>query len=404
MPQAGQKYTDMNYKQCEDFLELNRYNEDLSEASLDRLRQSLYERLGGVKGDVTKTESIAMDAHKEVFDVADNAGVGKRIFCLEPLFFSVNTVAYLGRALKLAGYQVMVYDEDALGDYRNRWKIGGKTISQKRLCEIVEMVQEASLQNPNQQAPSRKQLEQLMTEIVFCQSDAKVMLWHGFFSQVPRIDGVDRCDVPSVSLKPYKVSSKNLRKQVFDYGEQKKVSLAALGKEALEGACQTLELLDFLNENGLKVEVKHVRAAFEEVLAWNHFGIIGNRPYFVLDVAQSTQAAQRLKEDIEEYLPGKQIVLLLGATKKTNVEGLLGILCGKASFVLTVAPPRIDRIPSYELAQQVLKYHSGVSAVDSLEEAMEIIGMVLPKDGVVLAVGCNEMLSQVMAIVNKDIF
>ncbi|MBQ7359265.1 MAG: hypothetical protein IJW63_04115 [Lachnospiraceae bacterium] len=371
----------MNYKQCEDFLELNRYNEDLSEDTLESLRHSLYERIGA------------------------RIDVGRVILCLEPIIYSAATVAYLEHTLKLAGFKTMTYCEDALGDYRNRWKIGGKTISQKSLCEIVEMIQDGCQnEQVDTKIPSRIQVEQLVAEMLFVQSDAKVMLWHGFFYQMPRIEGVERYDVPSVSLKPYKVSSKNLKKQVFDYGEEKKVSLVAPGKEALVGACQTLELLDFLREKGLKVEEKHARAAFEEVQVRNYFGRIGNKPLFVLDEAQNKQTAQRLKEDIEEYLPGKQVVLLLGATKKTDIEGLLEQLCSKASFVLTVAPPGIDRIPSYELAQQVLRHHPGVSAVDSLEEAMEIIGMVLPKDGAVLAVGCKEMLSQVMAIVNKDVF
>ena len=72
---------------------------------------------------------------------------------------------------------------------------------------------------------------------------------------------------------------------------------------------------------------------------------------------------------------------------------MIPILIRKASFVITVAPSVRERIPSFDLASQIMQSYPAVTAVDSLEEAGEIVEMVLPKDGAVVTVGCAKLLS-----------
>lgn len=376
----------MNYKQCEDFLELHKYNEDLEQTKFEKLRQTVKE------------------LRREETSQAEVSQTDKLMITFNPLTFTVATVNHLGYALKFAGYQTMVYCQKNLGDYRNRWKIGNKPLSQKKLCEAVEQIQTALVQLSMDQVPSRSQMELLITETLFLASDWKVLVWYGRNENAPALEEAISYQASLAEDIPYKMKTKSLKKQVFDFGKWEKVTLTAPGREAFRGACQFLQLIDFLEEKGLKLEERWVRAALEDTSVNNYFGVIGRKPLFVLDEAQDRQSAFRLKEDMEEYLSGKQVVLLMGATKRTDIESILETLCEKVSFVLTVAPPVRDRIPSYELAQNVMKYHPGVSAVDSMEEAIEILGVMLPKDGAVLAVGCEEMLSQVIAIVNREIF
>lgn len=381
----------MNYKQCEEFLEQNRSNEDICSSQLGILRSKLIEHLG--LGKTLQERSVSGQA-------------GMIALCFDDTLSHAWAMLFLEKALKEAGIKTICFSEMALGDYRNRWKIAGKSLSQKSLCEMIECMNEVlELMKDSGETtvsiPSIKQIELLVAEMVLYQSDAMVLLYSKRFQDLPKMEGVFYFEVPDDQEASYKITKQTQKKQFLDYKDWKGIQLASLGKEALLGACQVVDLQPFWLKHGWKVEERHLRAAFEDNYLAAGCGVASAKPLILLDCVWDVKDAQRLTEDIKQYLPDKQVILILGATKQTKVEEILPILCPQISYILTVAPPRVDRIPSYELAQEVLKVSSYVTAVDSLEEAFEIVRMVLPKDGVVITVGCQELLNRVIQIVNK---
>ena len=58
---------------------------------------------------------------------------------------------------------------------------------------------------------------------------------------------------------------------------------------------------------------------------------------------------------------------------------------------------------SYELALKVSNYHSNVTALDSVQEAVELSFLLADKDTVIIAFGSLSYLGELMTIVeNKD--
>ena len=365
----------MNYKQCEEFIELNRGNPDLPTRQFQDLRNKLLTSLR----------------------LEDGLCENQTILIFEEAGACEWAMLYMEKALKLAGTKAMCYSQRALGDYRERWKVGCKCISQKSLCEVIEALVQCLAQSD---APSLKQIEDLVAEVFFIQSGAKVLLCDKSFSALSQWER--GCfEVKESEELVYKVTKKNLKKQVFDYKNWKAVQLSSLGKEAVSGACVAFECLPLLEQRGLEVKEQHLKTAFEETYAATAFSVFGTKPFIVLANVRDEQSARDLQQNIKDYLPEKLLVGILGARKDTDTQQMLSSLCQSLSYILTVAPPVPDRIPAYELAQEVLKLTPSVTAVDSVEEAFEIVKMILSKEGVVLAVGCPQLLSKVMEIVNK---
>jgi len=267
----------MNYNQCLECLELNRENAELSDGQLAMLRSKL---------------QIQTVEDKKVIRLKKDAAL---------------QMSYLEKGFKYAGIKCMVYDTKALGDYRNRWRIGGKMISQKMLCEAVEQIQAHG-----EQMPGMLQTEGLITEFLFAQSDAKVLL----------LEGRDECDKP-VS---YKVKKKNLKRQVADIENYKDVHLGTLGRDAIVGAYRVLEMLPELKMQGFDIEQGYLWKAFEETYVTPDFGLINSKPLMFTDEVLSGAQAHELAENITEYLPERPLLLILGATKETQIRNVLGAL------------------------------------------------------------------------------
>ena len=71
-----------------------------------------------------------------------------------------------------------------------------------------------------------------------------------------------------------------------------------------------------------------------------------------------------------------------------------------ADQIITVTTPNNPRaLPAYELAREVAKVHRNVTAVDSLEEAVEMSRLLAGKDDVIIAFGSLSFLGKLMEIV-----
>ena len=84
-------------------------------------------------------------------------------------------------------------------------------------------------------------------------------------------------------------------------------------------------------------------------------------------------------------------------------EKMIHVTHKYADQILTVAVPGNKRaMSSYELAAQIAKIHPNVTAVDSLEEAVEIAYLLAGKEDVILAFGSLYFQGRIMEIVKNS--
>lgn len=209
---------------------------------------------------------------------------------------------------------------------------------------------------------------------------------------------------PLTVTEPQKI--KNIRygleKQRFDYRDRKKLEITLAGKYQPENAALALDAIDALGEKCFPVSEEAVSQGLVGAKWPGRFTIAGKRPCFVVDGAHNEDAAKRLAESIEFYFTNKRIIYIMGVLKDKEYEKIIRLTVPYADHVITVTPPDNPRaLPAYELAKEVALMHPKVTAVDSLEEAVEMSSLLAGREDVIIAFGSLSYLGRLMEIVEK---
>ena len=190
--------------------------------------------------------------------------------------------------------------------------------------------------------------------------------------------------------------------QRFDYGNWERMRITLAGKFQPENAALALEVINTLAKEGVPIPEETVRRGLEETKWHGRFTVTGKNPCFVIDGAHNEDAARRLAESIELYFTNKRIIYIIGVLKDKEYGKIIRMTAARAEHIITVTPPENPRaLSAYELAQEVALVHPRVTAVDSLEEAVEMSTLLAGKEDVIIAFGSLSYLGRLTEIVEK---
>lgn len=210
------------------------------------------------------------------------------------------------------------------------------------------------------------------------------------------------CPLTVVEPQNIKNARYGLEKQRFDYKGRKKLEITLAGKFQLENAALALEAVDALAERGFPVSERAVYQGMSETKWPGRFSVIGKKPYFVVDGAHDEDAAKRLAESIDFYFTNKRIIYIMGVLKDKEYDKIIRWTAPYADQIITVTSPDNPRaLPAYELAKEAALVHPKVTAVDSLEEAVEMSTLLAGKEDVIIAFGSLSYLGRLMEIVEE---
>ena len=193
-----------------------------------------------------------------------------------------------------------------------------------------------------------------------------------------------------------------LERQRFDYGRWKKMEISLAGQHQIDNAVLALEALEVLERLGYPVTETKMRKGMLETVWPGRFTVLGKKPYFVVDGAHNEDAAARLAKSIEFYFTNKRIIYIMGVLRDKEYGKIINLTHALADQIIAVRTPDNPRAMSaYELAQEISKVHPKVTAVDSLEEAVEMSHLLASKEDVIVAFGSLSFLGRLMQIYEK---
>ena len=181
-----------------------------------------------------------------------------------------------------------------------------------------------------------------------------------------------------------------------------KFEISLAGKHQIENAAVALEVLEVLREKGFPVAEEKEREGMAETRWPGRFTVIGRKPYFIVDGAHNEDAAGKLAESLKAYFPGRRMIYIMGMLKDKEYEKVIARTHFLADQIITITTPDEPRaLPAYLLAGEVAKVHAGVTAADSLEEAVEMSCLLAGKEDVIVAFGSLSFLGRLMKIVDN---
>lgn len=373
-----------------------------------------------------------------------------------------STLAYISTILKNAGYRVGRYISPTIFEYRERIQVNQRNITQAALCEGVELLKQACDEMTAEGFPHPTPFE-VETALGFWYFEKKkcdiVVLETGMGGLMDATNliittkvavlasismdhmaflgktlgkiaaqkaGIIKPGCIVVSMKqeteamaeiekaaaekncPLFVADADkaskvrfgIEKQQFDYGDLKKLEITLAGKYQIENAVLAVEVIKALSKAGFPVKESDLRKGLKETVWKGRFTVIAKKPYFIVDGAHNEDAARKLAESIEFYFTNRRIIYIMGILKDKEYEKIIALTQQYADQIITITPPDNKRaLHGYELAKEVAQVHPNVTAVDSLEEAVETSYLLAGRDDVIIAFGSLSYLGRLMNIV-----
>lgn len=354
-----------------------------------------------------------------------------------------SVLAFVSTVLQCAGYRVGRYLSPAIREYRERFQVNGRMISQAALCRIIGQVKEAAdgMVSRGLDAPTAFEMETAAAFLFFLEKkcdpvvletglggaeDATNIVQNTLAAVFTSIsmdhmqilgDSLDKiasvksgiikngCYVISSAQQPeverilrraagahqapfVTADAAKARKikygvdgQRFSYGVHKDIRISLAGRYQIENAVTALETLEALGGLGYPAGGEALRQGMAQARWPGRFEVLGRNPLLIADGAHNEDAAKRLAESVRFYFAGRRILYIMGMLRDKEYERVIACTCDLAEHIITVTPPVKERaLSAYELAQAVRRCHAGVTVADSVQEALELAYLLAGQD------------------------
>lgn len=373
-----------------------------------------------------------------------------------------STVAYVSTILSKAGYKVGRYVSPAIREYRERFQVGSRMISQKDFAEGMTIVKEAceAMTAEGMPQPTPFEVETALAFWYFREKkcDLGVLevgmgglmdatnVVEGTLVEIIASIGMDHVKFLGNSLseiatqkagiikpgstvvcmeqkpevmevvqeKAEKMGAKlvisrsslatkvrfGLEKQSFHYGNLGKLEIALAGQFQIANAVLAIDACREISAKGYPVSDDAIRKGLMETRWDGRLTVIQKKPLFVVDGAHNEDAAEKLAKFLEFYFTNCRYIYIMGVLRDKDYGRIIELTHSFADQIITVTPPDNPRaLPALDLAKEIAKVHPYVTAAGSLEEAVEMANLLAGKDGVIFAFGSLSYLGKLMDIV-----
>lgn len=346
-----------------------------------------------------------------------------------------SVLAYVSTVLQTAGYKVGRYLSPTIREYRERFQVDGRMVTQVGLCKYLEPVKKAAeaMVAEGFAHPTPFEIETAVAFLFFLDKKCDiVVLETGLGGTLDATNVVnttlvavfasismdhmgilgdtqeqialakagiikDRCYVISAKQSPEVMKilrqaallrkakfftadaarAKNVKygvtKQHFSYDKYKNLEITMAGQFQIENAVVAVEVIMALAKLGYPVSEDQLRRGLAETKWHGRFEVIGKKPLFIADGAHNEDASLKLVQSIRFYFTNKRIIYIMGVLKDKEYDKVIRNTYELAEHIITVTPPVRERaLHAYDLAQAVREYHDSVTVADSVQEAVEI--------------------------------
>lgn len=172
-----------------------------------------------------------------------------------------------------------------------------------------------------------------------------------------------------------------------DQNHPLKISIPLLGTHQMVNAATAYAALEVFGQQGINTNPEAIKRGFTKAFWPGRFEIVQQSPPVILDCAHNRDSALKLHQTLNEYYPGKRVILVFGASEDKDIPGMfieLMPLVNELIAVKSFHPRAIDPDKLEEMAQT---FEHPVHCVEHIPEAMEKALQLVGKEGLVLVTG-----------------
>jgi len=164
-------------------------------------------------------------------------------------------------------------------------------------------------------------------------------------------------------------------------------TLPLLGLHQLDNAATAYAAVDALREKGWEIDDAAVARGFRQVKWPGRFEILHRSPFLVVDSAHNQDSALKLRLALEDYFPGKKVILIIGASEDKDIEGIFRELMPRTQKVIATRSFHPRAIDPEKLAALARRFGCPARVVVPIEEALTHAIQLADEHTLVLATG-----------------
>lgn len=165
-----------------------------------------------------------------------------------------------------------------------------------------------------------------------------------------------------------------------------KWELSLDGSYQMYNAAQVIETVEILRRRGYTISDRALRDGLMNTAWPGRFETIAEKPRVILDGAHNPDAAERLRQALEQSCAGKRIFMIMGVLADKDFDRVAELVIPLASRVYTVTPDNPRALDAGSLAEIVRRYCTEVQAC-TLEQAVQRAMADAGENDVILAFG-----------------
>ena len=197
------------------------------------------------------------------------------------------------------------------------------------------------------------------------------------------------------------------KNQFFDfkspYGICSDIEINMAGTYQIQNAALAILAIQVLCEGIFQIPKVALYKGFFNAGWQGRMTVLTDKPLFVIDGAHNEAAALVLRECVKQYFTNRRIIYIMGVLRDKDYTKIAEIMAPYAEQIITVTPPNERALSALELARELKPFHNSVTAVDSLEEAVEMSFLLAGEDALILAFGSLSYLGDLKKAVEKKL-
>jgi dihydrofolate synthase/folylpolyglutamate synthase len=165
------------------------------------------------------------------------------------------------------------------------------------------------------------------------------------------------------------------------------LSIPLLGTHQAVNATTAYAALQIYNRDGLAIDQVAIKRGFAKAFWPGRFEIVQHLPPVILDCAHNRDSASKLRLTLDDYYPGKPVIMIFGASEDKDIQGMFAELMPRVKELIAVKSFHPRAIEPDKLVEMARSFDRPVKCFETIPEAMEKAMQQVGEDGLVLVTG-----------------
>jgi dihydrofolate synthase/folylpolyglutamate synthase len=166
-----------------------------------------------------------------------------------------------------------------------------------------------------------------------------------------------------------------------------KITIPLLGAHQAENAATAYAALCTARSRGIQVDDEAILAGFAKVYWPGRFEILQAEPPLVIDSAHNRDSARKLGVALDDYFPGRPVILVFGASRDKDISGMLEQLVPHAAQVILTRSYHPRAVEPEQMLDWVRNFDGTIHIVPAVEDALGLALRLVDEHTMVLATG-----------------